>query len=429
MNSEELENNYTINYSFRVSNSEEGKRQISDNPAENIILVGTAHVSEKSVTEVKETIERERPDAVAVELCPARYQALTQEVETKNISARDILGGSKPYYFLVHWLLAFVQKKIGKDLGVDPGAEMLEAINKAESIGARIVLIDRDIQITLQRFWQNMSLWEKLKMMGALVGASFGLKGEKIDIESVTDTDVVTQLMEELRRFAPSVARVFVDERDAYMARNLLEAGKSSRIVAVVGAGHREGITKYLEHPETLPPPEGLVSVKQKRFSVFKIIGLAFVGLAIAMFILIIMEIINGDLELNMLLIAMGYWFFINGILSAAGAALAKGHPKSIMTAFLVAWLTSLNPMMAAGWFAGLMEAKQRPPSTDDFKKIIEAETFGQMYDNRLFRILLVAALANLGSMIGTFLGIYVILGITGIDPTIYLRDIFSNIL
>lgn len=428
MNLEEQGNNYTINYSFNISNSEEVKRPISDNPKENIIIVGTAHVSDKSVAEVGETIEREHPDVVAVELCPSRYQALTEEVQTRKIAPRDILSGNKPYFLLIHWLLAYVQKKIGDDLGVDPGSEMLQAIKKAESIGARIVLIDRDIQITLQRFWQSMSLWEKLKMIWALLAASIGFKGEEIDIESVTEQDVVAQLIDELRKFSPSAARVFVDERDAYIANNLLEAGKSNRVVAVVGAGHREGIKKYLEHPEAIPPMEQLVSVPKKRFSVIKVFGLAFVALAIAMFILVILAIVSGTLSLNMLLIAIGYWFIINGILSAAGAALARGHPMSILTAFSVAWLTSLNPMMAAGWFAGLMEAKQRPPTTEDFKTIMEAETIEEMFNNKLFRVLLVAALANLGSIVGTILGVYVIFNITGIDPTNTLQSIFGNI-
>ncbi len=426
MNSED--DQYNINYSFNISQSDREHPPISDNPAENIIIVGTAHVSDKSVTDVDEAIEREQPDVVAVELCPARYQALTEQVESKKISPKDILGGSQPYYFLIHWLLAYVQKKIGEDMGVDPGAEMIHAIKKAESTGARIVLLDRDIQVTLQRFWQSMGLWEKLKMTGAILMAAVGLKGEEMDIDSVTEQDVVTQLIEELRKFAPSAARVFIDERDAYMTTNLLKAAKTDRVVAVVGAGHRQGINNYLQHPETLPPMEQLVSVPKKRFNIMKILGFSFVAIAIATFLLVILGIIEGAISPYMLFIVMGYWVIINGVLSAAGAALARGHPKSILTAFSVAWLTSLNPLMAAGWFAGLMEAKQRPPSTDDFKTILEAETVNEMMSNRLFRVLLVAALANLGSVLGTFIGVYVVLSVANIDPTVVLRELFGSI-
>lgn len=427
MNTEDNSNNFTINYSINISTPETTKKPLSANPAENIILVGTAHVSQKSVAEVEETIERERPDAVAVELCPARYQALTNQVETKDISVGDVLGGGKLSYFIIHWLLAYVQRKIGSDLGVEPGAEMLQAIRKAESTGAKIVLADRDIQITLQRFWHTMSIREKLKMTWSLLTAALGFGGQEIDIETVTEQDVVTRLMEELRTFAPSAARVFVDERDAYMAANLLNAGRSGRVVAVVGAGHLEGIKKYLADPKTIPPQKELVTVPKKRFGLTKIIGLTFIALVLAAFLLVILAVIKGALSPYVLLVALGYWIVINGVLSAAGAALARGHPKSIITAFLVAWFTSLNPMIAAGWFAGLMEAKERKPTTDDIRTMMEAETFKEMLNNRMFRVILVASLANLGSIVGTFLGAYVILSLTGIDPRELVQNIFNS--
>lgn len=419
--------NYTINYSYTES-SDNSSKPISDDPVENIIIVGTAHVSDKSVTEVDQTIDKEQPDAVAVELCAARYQALTQEVEDKKISPEDILKGSKPYYILVHWLLAYVQKKIGDNLGVDPGAEMLQAIKKAESIDARIVLVDRDIKITLQRFWHAMSFKEKIKMFWALLASVFTFKGDEIDIDTVTNEDIVTQLIDELRKFTPSAARVFVDERDAYIAANLLEAGKSSRVVAVVGAGHREGIKRYFEHPETIPPLEELESVPVKRFSIMKIVGIGFVALALSTFLLVIIAILKGALSPHMLLIAMAYWVIINGVLSAVGAAIARGHPKSIITAFCVAWLTSLNPFLAAGWFAGLVEAKYRRPTTGDFKRLIETENINEMFSIPLFRVLLVAALANVGSVVGTFLGIYVILNLAGFNPVDVLQNFFTRI-
>jgi pheromone shutdown-related protein TraB len=429
-NSDNINSNnqsYTINYSYTES-SDRSSRPISDDPVENIIIVGTAHVSDKSVTEVDQTIEREQPDAVAVELCPARYQALTQQVEDKKISPEDILKGSKPYYILVHWMLAYVQKKIGDNLGVDPGAEMLQAIKKAESIDARIVLVDRDIKITLQRFWHAMSIKEKIKMFWALLVSVIGFKGDEIDIDTVTNEDVVTQLISELRKFAPSAARVFVDERDAYIAANLLKAGKSGRVVAVVGAGHREGIKRYFEHPETIPPLEELETVPVKRFNIMKILGIAFVALAFSTFLLVIIATLKGVLSPYMLLIAILYWVIINGVLSALGAAIARGHPKSILTAFCVAWLTSLNPFLAAGWFAGLVEAKYRKPTTGDFKRLIETESINEMFNIPLFRVLLVAALTNLGSVVGTFLGIYVILSLLGFNLVDVLQNLFAKI-
>ncbi|MBW6470972.1 MAG: TraB/GumN family protein [Methanosarcinaceae archaeon] len=386
-----------------------------------IIIVGTAHVSEKSVAEVIETIEREQPDIVAVELCKGRYDALKGNVGVSKIPIKDLLSEGKVYFFLVHWLLAYVQKKIGDDMGVKPGAEMISAIDAAEAAGAQVALIDRDIQITLQRFWSKMRLIEKLRMGVALIGAALGIGGGKdIDIETITDQDMVTMLIEELRGIAPTAAVVLIDERDAYIAGNLVRAaaGGGKKIVAVVGAGHRSGIEKYLRAPETIPAPRTLMDVPKKRFGIMKFIGIGIVGIALATFAMLILS----GTPLKLLLIAFGWWFIINGVFSAAGALLARGHPYSVLTAFFVAWLTSLNPMMAAGWFAGLMEAKKRTPTTDDFKMLVEVESTSDMMNNNLFRVILVAAFANIGSMIGTFLGVYVMMQVAGIDP----RDIIN---
>ncbi|MGP8320465.1 MAG: TraB/GumN family protein [Methanosarcinaceae archaeon] len=393
----------------------------TQNPPSRIIIVGTAHVSEKSVAEVIETIEREQPDIVAVELCKGRYDAIKGKAGVSKIPIKDLLSEGKVYFFLVHWLLAYVQKKIGDDMGVKPGAEMISAIDAAERSGASVALIDRDIQVTLQRFWGKMRLIEKLRMGGALIGAALGFGGgTDIDIDNITDKDMVTMLTEELRGIAPTAAEVLIDERDAYIAGNLVRAaaGGGKKIVAVVGAGHKAGIEKYLKAPQTIPAPRSLLELPKKRFGFMKFIGFGIVGIAIATFAMLILS----GTPLKLLLIAFGWWFIINGVLSAAGAILARGHPYSVLTAFSVAWLTSLNPMMAAGWFAGLMEAKQRNPTTEDFKMLVEVETTSEMMNNDLFRVILVAAFANIGSMIGTFLGVYVVIQVAGIDP----RDVIS---
>ncbi len=398
-----------------------GPTQPIQTPPSHIIIVGTAHVSEKSVAEVIETIEREQPDIVAVELCKGRYDALKGNVGVSKIPIKELLSEGKVYFFLVHWLLAYVQKKIGDDMGVKPGTEIISAIDAAERSGASIVLIDRDIQITLQRFWSKMRFIEKLRMSGALLGAALGFgESKNIDIENITDQDMVTELIEELRGIAPTAAKVLIDERDAYLAGNLVRAaaGGGKKIVAVVGAGHRPGIEKFLKAPETIPAPQTLVELPKKRIGIMKMIGIGIVGIALATFAMLILS----GTPLDLLLIAFGWWFIINGVLSAAGAILARGHPYSVLTAFFVAWLTSLNPMMAAGWFAGLMEAKQRNPTTDDFKMLVEVESTGEMMNNGLFRVILVAAFANIGSMIGTFLGVYVMMQVAGIDP----RDVIS---
>ncbi|KAB3547577.1 MAG: TraB family protein, partial [ANME-2 cluster archaeon] len=190
-------------------------------PDPEIVLIGTAHVSKKSVTEVKEVIAREQPSVVAVELCPGRYAAL--KGDTEDVSAKDILSGGNITLFLVHSLLAYLQNKIGADMEVKPGSEMIAAIDAAEELGTEIALVDRDIRITLQRFIGKLGFFEKIKMIGALVGALFGVGGKDIDIESITEEDIVTQLISELREFSPTTASVLIEERDAYIAKNLLD--------------------------------------------------------------------------------------------------------------------------------------------------------------------------------------------------------------
>ncbi len=260
-----------------------------------IILVGTAHVSDKSVTEVNKAIEREKPNIVAVELCKGRYNALKGEEEVKEVNIKDLLSGNKFYYFLMHWLLAYVQKKFGKEQGIKPGAEMLSAIEKAEKINARIALIDRDIQMTLARFWNKMSFFEKLKLFSSLIGAMFGIGAEHIDMEKITDEDVVSQLVSELRKIAPTAASVLLDERNAIMAKNLLDLSREGRVVAVVGAGHREGIRKYLNAPETIPPTGELIVLPKKRFSWFKT---AAIGLSVMVIGLLALLVYSGTVSL-----------------------------------------------------------------------------------------------------------------------------------
>lgn len=367
-----------------------------------IIIVGTAHVSEKSIAEVNEVIEREKPDIVAVELDKARFQAIKGEEQVKDVNVKELLSGGKFYYFLLHWLLAYVQKKIGADTGVKPGAEMMAAIEQAERSGAKIALIDRDIQLTLTRFWNKMSFFEKLKLFGSLVGASLGFGTEEIDMETVTNEDVVTQLVGELRKLAPTAAVVLIDERDAFMAKNLIDLSNQGKVVAVVGAGHREGIQKYLDRPEIIPPIEELSTIPKKGFNWIKAVTIAIILMIVGMLVLLVL----GGYPLEKLLTAMLYLFAAQGILSAFGVLVARGHPLSALTAFGLAWFGFLHPFLAVGWLAGYVEMHFRPPTTEDFKTIMKADTMKELMQNKLFRIILVAGLANLGSMAGTFVAI-----------------------
>jgi pheromone shutdown protein TraB len=155
------------------------------------------------------------------------------------------------------------------------------------------------------------------------------------------------------------------------------------------------------------------MEIPKKRIGIGKVVGFAFVGLIVGFFLLLLLS----GVDLSVLLTAFGWWFIITGTLSAAGTLLAGGHPYSVLTAFSVAWLTTLHPLIAAGWFAGVVEAKQRNPTTEDIKALAGIETFSEMFKNRFMRVLLVASFANIGSMTGTFLGAYVMMHVTGLDP------------
>ncbi|WP_456468242.1 TraB/GumN family protein [Archaeoglobus sp.] len=374
-----------------------------------LIIIGTAHVSKRSIEDVNEIIEAEKPDAVAVELCPRRYKALVHGIR-EDIPVTDVIKKGNVFLLIFQLILSYFQRKVGEEYGVKPGSEMLAAIEKARSIGADVLLIDRDIGITFSRFWQSLSFFEKLKLIWHLIKSMFS--GEDIDVDEMLEEDVLDLLVREFRKISPNAAKVLIDERDMYMAANLLNAfAKYDKIVAVVGAGHRKGIEKALERLKDGPVDIRELEEVKKGKSLLKYFTAAFTALIIATFVLITLS-----LNTEILIQAFVFWFLINGVLSAIGAAIARGHPLSIAAAFLFAWLTSLNPLIAAGWVSGLVEAWIRKPTIDDFSRLMEAESFGDMMNNRFFRVLLVAALTNVGSMIGTIYGGWYILSTFGVD-------------
>jgi len=269
-----------------------------------------------------------------------------------------------------------------------------------------VALVDRDIGITIQRFWSAMGFFDKIRLVGSLLPAALGWGDkEEIDIDSITQADIVSQMILEFRKISPGAANVLVDERDAYLARNLFLLSKQGRVLAVVGAGHREGILKHLEHPENIPALEGLNEKPGKKITFVKIFGVVVSLLILATIGLVLITAQSSE----MILQACVIWFVVTGVLSALGVVLARGHPLSALTALMVAWMTTLNPFVAAGWFAGMVEAWKLKPTVSDLKTLAAADSFRQMMQNRLFKVILVAALANVGAMLGMFIGVYLI--------------------
>jgi pheromone shutdown-related protein TraB len=387
-------------------------------------ILGTAHVSQQSVDEVKAAIAEYKPDVVAVELDQARFQALKRQARDPTVE--DVLEVKNFNSLLVQWLLAYLQRKIGIDVGVDPGAEMKAAIEEAEKNNIPIALVDRDIRVTLMRFWRSMGIFEKIKMIWALVISIAEVdKGQEIDIESLKEQNVIDMVMEEFRKFSPNGARALIDERDAFIAHQLVLLKlqrPEARILAVVGAGHRQGISNYLDNPATLPPFDSLVR-EPKSFPWAKIFGFAVTGL----FAFLLAAIAFSGVGWNVLLYAFLFWVVIHGVLAALFTLLAGGHPYSALTCFCVAWMTSLNPMLHAGWIAAYVEARVRKPPITDFRKIYESETLGDMAKIPLFRVVLVAALANLGSLLGTILYFIFVFPVIGVDPAVVISTGISN--
>ena len=355
-----------------------------------IVLVGTVHVSPESVAEVKETIEREKPDTVGVELCDRRYEILTKKKQWEEQDIIRIIKEGKVYLFLANLLLGNFQKKIGEEFGSEPGAEMLEAITIAENNNIPVTLLDRDISVTLRRAWKSMGITEKLKLIYALI-AGFFVETEDV-VEELKDLDIINELMEELAEQVPGAKKALIDERDQYIASKILES--EGKIVAVVGAGHLEGLKSLLHYPSV--SREGLDTLSQGR-SWFRYISYA---VPVAFFALVLYALVTKGIDITLRVLWL--WFIINGSLSALGALLALGHPLSIITAFLAAPFTSLNPAIAAGWFAGLTEAYVRKPKVADFEKLRDMTGLRDFYRNQVMRIILVTAFSNLGSMIGT---------------------------
>ncbi|MFC7222347.1 TraB/GumN family protein [Halalkalicoccus sp. GCM10025322] len=377
-------------------------------------LVGTAHISADSVAEVEETIEAERPDVVAVELDEGRYRQLKGELPD-DLDAGDLLRGNTVFQFLAYWMLSYVQTRLGERFDIEPGADMRAAVETAETLGLGIALVDRDIQTTIQRFWARMTFLEKLRLIGGLflgmVGYDAGREGDPLEMEDLTDADVVTAMMAEFRRFSPGGAEALIDERDAYIAHELVSLRERGHdVLAVVGAGHREGIERYLENPERLPPMESLVGTQGgRRFSWYKLIGyLIAIGFLGFFFLLAMAGVRDG-----FLLRLFAAWFLFNGIFAFTLAKVAGAHWSSAGVGGAIAWMTSVNPLLAPGWFAGYVELRHISVNVADIGRLNEiladeespiGELFGRMIDVPLFRLIAVVAATNIGSIIATLL-------------------------
>jgi pheromone shutdown-related protein TraB len=366
------------------------------------ILVGTAHVSRESAERVRETIERERPDRVCVELDEKRYEALSKKTQWESLDIRQVIRRKQLATLLVNLLLASFQRKIGGKLGVVPGTELLEATRAAEEHGIPFSLCDRNIRVTMLRAWRSMSLFQKFKLLAGLLESVFGdVEISEEELEKLRSQDVLSELMNEMAEAMPSLKTALIDERDTYLAEKI-RAAEGDRIVAVVGAGHVEGIRRIMAEPE---PGTDLAAIETipPSFPLWRWIGWAIPVVILGSLGLIAWTQGGAVAGRNLL-----FWVLANGIPSAIGAVLALAHPLTVLAAFLCAPITSLTPVIGAGYVCAFVQAWVRPPLVQDFQTIWEdVGSFRRWWGNRLLKVFLALLIPSIGSMIGTYVGGY----------------------
>jgi pheromone shutdown-related protein TraB len=360
-----------------------------------VTLVGTAHVSRESAELVRQTIEAEKPDTVCVELCASRLQSIRQKSRWQEMDIIKVVKEKKAFLLLSNLILASFQKRIADRMDIKPGQEMITAVEAAEETGAQVWLADRDIRITLSRTWRSMGLWEKGKLLFQLL-LSLGEVDElsREDIERMKQEDVLDTLLKEIGASQPVIREILIDERDRYLAQKIKEA-PGEHIVAVVGAGHVPGIKRYWSQDIDLKTLEGLPPKS-------RLTGFLKWGIPAAIVGLFIYGFYAGGSKTGSDMIL--WWVAANGLLAGVGALIAWGHPLTILSSMVSAPLTSLNPMIAAGWVSGLVETVSRKPKVRDFETLQEdIRSVRGFWTNKVTRILLVVVFTNLGSSIGTF--------------------------
>lgn len=361
-----------------------------------IILIGTAHVSRHSAEQVKEVIEAEQPDAVCIELDEQRYKSIREGNKWKDMDIFQVIKDKKATLLLMNLAISSFQNRMAKQFDISPGQEMIQGIESAEETGADLVLADRDIQITFSRIWGGIGLKGKALLLTQVVASIFSKETiSEEELEKMKTQDTINAMLHEFTEAFPRLKKSLIDERDQYLAQKIKDA-PGEKIVAVLGAAHVPGITQEIKKEHNLEK----LAQRPPKSKTPKIIGWSIP--------IIILGIIAYTFLANP---AAGWqqtvsWILWNGSFSAIGAIAAFAHPLAILTAFIAAPITSLNPLIAAGWFAGFVQAYVRRPHVSDFETLSEDVFHVKgFWHNKVTRVLLVIVLANIGSSIGTFIG------------------------
>jgi pheromone shutdown-related protein TraB len=369
-----------------------------------LTLLGTAHVSRNSAEEVRELLATGSYDAVAVELCPARHNALLNPDALARMDLFQVIRGGKAPLVAANLALGAYQQRLGEQLGIEPGAEMRMAVNEARRHGIPVLLIDRDIGVTLRRVYRRVPWWRRMYLISGLAASLFSReKVSEEEVERLKEGDVLETAFSQFADQEADLYQPLIHERDRYMAARLRQslgaADAPERVLAVIGAGHLRGMSELLERPAGDPESE-IAALDQvplpsrwPKLLPWLVVAVIVVGFAIGFSR-------SSSLGLSLIL----DWVLINGSLAALGAAIARGHPLTVTTAFLAAPLTSLNPTVGAGMVTAAVEIYLRKPRVSDFGRLrSDSGTLKGWWSNRVTRTLLVFILSTLGSAVGTY--------------------------
>ncbi len=362
-----------------------------------IYLVKTAHVSKNSVEDVKKTIEEINPDAICIELDEDRYRKLDHNDTWKQMDIKEVIKSGKVGFLLVNMILGSFQRRMAGKMESNSGGEMIMAMDMAKEKDIPLVLADRDINTTFKRIWYNLGLWEKCKLLATIIFSIFDDEDiSEEDLDNLKRSDVLDAAMNEIGKEFPNVKRILVDERDMYLAQKIKTA-PGEKIVAVIGAAHANGIIKHIDEDIDL---DKLCDLTKKKSLIGTLLKW---GIPIALIVMIIYSFIQSfETGIDQIL----SWFLFCGVGAALGSILALANPLTIIVSFIVAPFTAINPLLAAGWFAGLMELSIRKPRVQDFEDLSkDTLTLKGFYKNRVTRVLLVVLLCNIFCSIGSVIG------------------------
>lgn len=359
-----------------------------------IILIPTAHVSQESAKLVRETIEEEKPDSICIELDEQRYKNIKNPDAWKNTNIIDIIKQKKVTLLIANLILSSYQKNIAKKLKTKPGQEMIEGMKASEEFGINLVLADRSIQTTFMRIWRKMGFFERIKLFFSLMSIDDDEDVSEEDLQKLIERDNLELAIEDMGKDYPQIAATLLHERDKYLAYNIKNA-PGDKVIAILGAAHTPGVEEEVFKEQNI---EELNKIPPKSLA----------GKVIPWLIPILIVVLIGlgfRQSMNTGMAQIKSWFLFNSVLAALLTALCLPHPLSVLTAFVAAPFTSINPMLACGWFAGLVEASLKKPTVEDVNNIPEdIFSIKAWIHNKFLKALLVVILANIGSSIGTII-------------------------